>query len=228
MSTWIHHLFNKINHHRSSWKRVEGVFTKFYHKNFWGGESSASGTGSDAEQTRVVAARLPELLQRLEVACLLDIPCGDFHWMSRVELGRVRYLGADIVRPIIEGNRKRYGRPGREFLHLNLISDILPEADLVFCRDCLVHLSYADIDRALKNVVRSGARYFATTTFPSRKENRDIQTGDWRVLNLEAPPFCLPKPLDLINEECTEVGGIYSDKSLALWSTESLKPSKSA
>jgi len=223
MTNLIHHLFNKLNHYRSPCKRVEGVFTKFYHKNFWGGQASLSGTGSDDEQTRVVAERLPDVFRRFEIKRLLDIPCGDFHWMSRVDLGEIQYIGADIVRPIIDNNCKRYGRPGRKFLHLNLISDILPEADLIFCRDCLVHLSYADIVLALKNVHRSGARYFATTTFPSRTENRDIQTGDWRVLNFQAAPFLLPEPLEVINKECTEVGGIYSDKSLAVWGTESLE-----
>jgi len=97
-----------------------------------------------------------------------------------------------------------------------LIEDHLPSADLILCRDCLVHLSYDDIRNALKNICSSNIRYLLTTTFPNR-ENRDIETGQWRPLNLEAHPFFLPKPIAVINENCSESKGAYSDKSLALW-----------
>ena len=105
---------------------------------------------------------------------------------------------------------------------LDLTRDALPPADLLLCRDCLVHLSYADIRRALANVARSGIPYVLTTTFPGAKANEDIVTGDWRVINLEAAPFGFPPPLHLLNEGCTEAGGLFADKSLGLWRTEAL------
>jgi hypothetical protein len=36
-------------------------------------------------------------------------------------------------------------------------------------------------------------------------------------LNLQLPPFNFPAPLRLIEENCTEDGGKYADKSLGLW-----------
>ena len=89
--------------------------------------------------------------------------------------------------------------------------------DLVLCRDCLVHFSLADITAVLGNVAESAPTYFAATTFPGRGTNRDIKTGGWRPLDLQAGPFFLPEPLVLINERCTEAGGVYADKSLAIW-----------
>jgi hypothetical protein len=95
--------------------------------------------------------------------------------------------------------------------------DPLPEADLLLCRDCLVHLSFADIGRALSNVLRSGLPYLLTTTFPECEVNEDIVTGDWRPLNLELEPFGFPPPSELLNERCSEAGGLFADKSLGLW-----------
>jgi hypothetical protein len=89
--------------------------------------------------------------------------------------------------------------------------------DLVLCRDCLVHLSFANIHHAIANLKRSGTCWLLTTTFPDASANRDIDDGDWRVLNLQYAPFLFPAPLAVINEGCTEAGGDYADKSLALW-----------
>ena len=84
---------------------------------------------------------------------------------------------------------------------------------------------HRDVFKALINVCRSNTAYLLTTTFASRRENRDIATGQWRPLNLELQPFCLPKPLEMINEECTEGADAYIDKSLALWRIEDIRRS---
>jgi hypothetical protein len=54
-------------------------------------------------------------------------------------------------------------------------------------------------------------------TFPDRSENHDTAQGRWRPLNLERPPFGFPPPLRVLNEKCTEAGGAFRDKSLAVW-----------
>ena len=77
---------------------------------------------------------------------------------------------------------------------LDCTRDPLPAADLLFCRDCLVHLSFADIRRTLANLQASDISCLLTTTFPGAEANEDIVTGDWRVLDLERAPFHLPPP----------------------------------
>jgi hypothetical protein len=59
-------------------------------------------------------------------------------------------------------------------------------------------------------------------THPDCEENEDITTGDWRLLNLEKPPFNFPKPLQLLNEQCSEGGGQFCDKSLGLWRVQDI------
>ena len=196
---------------------AEGIFTDIYTHNRWGGTTSVSGPGSAIDQTAVIAHALPVVFRELNVHSLLDIPCGDFHWMRTVNLDGIHYIGADIVLPLVQRNKGAHGRTGIEFRHLNLVADRLPKVDLILCRDCLVHLCYADVFRALVNICDSGSEYLLTTTFTSRVYNRDIATGDFHPLNVQQPPFAFPPPLRLINEQCTEGDGAYRDKCLGLW-----------
>ncbi len=204
-------------------KSAEDAFTWIYQRNKWGGTDSVSGQGSDAEQTRHVVSGLSGLIREKQIRSVLDIPCGDFHWMKNVELAGADYIGADIVRDIVEQNEKIYAREGLRFEHLDLMNDALPTVDLVFSRDCLVHFSYEDIFKALHNICAGDSKYLLTSTFVERAENTDIVTGQWRPLNLEVPPFSLPAPVALIDEECSQYNGSYRDKALGLWRIEDIR-----
>jgi len=210
---------------------AEKVFTDIAQAKAWGDGETISGPGSTADATATIRAALPPLLRSLAsfsprpdfagrgaggegAFTLLDAPCGDHHWMSRVELDGIDYIGADIVEPIITTNRERF--PDRRFERRDIIADKLPQADAVLVRDCLVHLPYHEIGRALQNIVASGARWLITTHFPGRV-NHDIKLGSWRPLDLCARPFQLPKPVQIINEGCTEGNGAFADKSLGVW-----------
>jgi hypothetical protein len=196
---------------------TEQTFTRIYRKNRWGGVESVSGRGSDPDQTARIIRDLPTLLHALEIRRLLDIPCGDYRWMSQVNLGGIDYVGADVVEAIVVENRRRFAGTHVRFEKANLITDPLPGVDLVLCRDCLVHLSYADVFAAFRQMCESRSRFLLTTTFTARETNQDILSGEWRTLNLEKPPFDFPPPQQVLNEGCTEAGGAFADKSLALW-----------
>jgi SAM-dependent methyltransferase len=200
--------------------RRRKVFLAVYRNNYWDGTYSISGPGSTAEATQRVRAALPDLLAKLEARSLLDIPCGDFQWMKDVSLGRVHYIGADIVHPLIEENRKRYGDRG-EFLHLDLLRDPLPRVDVVFCRDCLIHLSFREINAALRNIGQAAPKYFVTTTFPHHAKNADTVSPYWRALNFQAEPFGFPAPLRLIEDFAGPHDG-QRDKYLAVWRGEDI------
>jgi SAM-dependent methyltransferase len=202
---------------------MRSVFTRIYRDRRWEEGESASGPGSDLEQTVALRRELPALLAELEVRTLLDAACGDFHWLKEVDLPIERYYGVDIVEEVVERNRERYGGEGREFLLLNLAVDRLPRADAILCRDCLVHLRFGDIARAMANFRRSGARFLLATTFAERETNEELEArGLWRPLNLRRPPFNFPPPERLIDEGCTLAGGAYRDKRLGVWRLERL------
>jgi hypothetical protein len=202
----------------------EELFTRIWQSNLWGAETSASGLGSEDAATATLRLELPRLFRRLGIKTLLDLPCGDFGWMSRIDLGLRQYLGGDIVAELIAENARRYATAaGRiSFAHLDLLTDPLPAMDAILCRDCLVHLSFANISRALAQFRASGARFLIATTFTDHRRNEDAADGDWRMLNLTRAPFDWPQPFILLNEGCTEGGGAYADKSLGVWNLAEL------
>jgi hypothetical protein len=197
------------------------IFDGIYKTNYWRGESR-SGEGSDLVQTAIIREVLPSLLKSLDAKSMLDIPCGDYYWMQHVDLP-VSYIGADIVQQVVKINNGKYSDAQHKFLHLDVCTDKLPQVDLIFARDLLVHLSYDDIRRAIQNMKGSGATWLLTTTFTRCDPNFDIQTGEWRTLNLQLTPFNFPEPVKIINEGCTQFNGDYSDKNLGLWKLQDLK-----
>ena len=201
---------------------LEERFARIYQTNLWSDTESRSGAGSSLDATASLRASLPPLLRRLGAHHLLDVPCGDFNWMARVDLSGIDYIGGDIVEAVIEANRGRYESPTRRFMKVDLTTGPLPEADVILCRDCLVHFSFANIIAAFRTMKASGARYLLTTTFLDWEANKDIVDGDWRPVNLTKPPFLLPTPQSVILEECTEEGGAYADKAVAVWRVSDL------
>lgn len=186
-------------------------------------KESRSGEGSSLAETEALRRTLPALLDANGIRSLLDIPCGDFHWMRTVDLGSRDYVGADIVPEIIAENQRRFGRPKRKFVVLDGAVDPLPLVDLIFCRDLLIHLSLADITRLLRNFVASEPRFLLVTHYCGRRENADIASGDFRPVNLCAPPFNFPPPILVINEESRQAEGLFPDRSMALWELSAIR-----
>ncbi|MDP1869674.1 MAG: class I SAM-dependent methyltransferase [Bradyrhizobium sp.] len=193
-------------------------FRRIHDTNLWGAPESSSGLGSELDATAVLRAELPRLLQKLGVTSLLDAPCGDAGWISTADL-EVRYVGIDIVPSLIDSLRARAAAGDIKGEHhlADITADVLPRCDAILCRDCLVHLSFANIERAVANFHASGATWLIATTFPEWQSNADCEDGDWRALNFERAPFSWGPPLELLNENCLEAGGGWRDKSLGVW-----------
>jgi hypothetical protein len=198
------------------------LFEAVYATNAWGNGESVSGGGSTLHATAQLRHHLPILFDQYAVKNLLDLPCGDFHWFKEIPL-KINYVGADIVPELIAENQCRYGKSQRHFLHLDILNDPLPPADLLFCRDLFVHFSHAHIYRALNTIAASGTTWLLTTTFTGdHRDNPDIVTGDWRPLNFCRAPFHFPPPVELINEGYNDENGSYCDKSMGLWRVSDL------
>ncbi|HZF07672.1 MAG TPA: class I SAM-dependent methyltransferase [Thermoanaerobaculia bacterium] len=206
---------------RPRWHMQE-AFTRHYRQNGWGDPESVSGPGSTLERTTTIRQELPPLFREFSIRSVLDAGCGDFNWFSTLEITLDHYIGTEVVRELVAANEKRHGSPTRRFVALDITRDCLPRMDLIFARDCLVHLKNAQIFAALRNFRRSGSRYLLTTTFTGEHPNADVPLGGWRPLNLERPPFSLPPPLRLVSEKRTVEDGRYIDKSLGLWGIEQL------
>lgn len=201
---------------------IENIFTDYFNNNTWQGKESISGPGSDYEQTKYLIPELQNLIGKLGVKKIFDAPCGDFNWMKNIDMQGLSYTGADIVKPLIIKNNKRYKAKNISFVHFNLIKDNIPKSDLVIIRDCLVHLPNENIFDIIHNVKSSGSKYLLTThfTWEKHKNNYDIKPGQWRRINLTQTPFYFPFPEYIIIE-----GNLQSydhDKTMSLWKVSDL------
>lgn len=204
----------------------KGIFTLIYRRRIWSEcdtpGSSISGYGSSIDYTVALREQLAQLLRDLRVKTLFDAPCGDFNWMRLVDQpAGMSYVGADIVDDLVAANTARYSDSHRRFMAFDIITDTFPSADLWLCRDCLFHLSYSDIYRALSGFVRSGIPYVLTTTYINTRAlvattfvNRDIVTGDWRLIDLCSEPFGLPAQAE---REILDFVPPELPKKLCLW-----------
>lgn len=192
------------------------VFTRIYRNEEWRCGDTLSGDGSTKQSTARLRRLLSHVLRGLEVSTLLDVPCGDLNWMRPADLPLERYLGMDIVPEAVERARRRSGGFG-EFRVADVTRDALPRVDLVFCRDCLGHLPHELALAALRNIQASGSRYLMATTFYALNQNFERETGDWRPLNLQLPPYSLPPPLLIVPELESSERSIGFDKSMGVW-----------
>ena len=217
------HLRFEADRHSFQNLSLRDRFVRIHAINLWGAESSVSGLGSERQATTQLSESLPGFLENLQVERLLDAPCGDARWITPLRLP-CDYVGVDIVPNLIEELQSQFlSASDRQFLVADITSTPLPDADVILCRDCLVHLSYANIFRAIENFCRTSARYLLTTTFADWGENRDCEDGDWRPLNLTQPPFSWRQPVALLNEHCTEADGAYADKSIGVWPLDDIR-----
>jgi len=170
----------------------ESVFTSIWKTNYWGSPESISGPGSTLEQTENIRKELPIIIQKFGIKTIFDAPCGDFNWMKEVVAKtEIHYIGGDIVKGIIEQNLSQT-KPNTSFSVFDITSNKFPKADLWICRDVLFHFSYLDILNALKKFADSDVPFLLTTTHKKiiPFKNKDINTGDFRQIDLFAEPFC--------------------------------------
>lgn len=216
---------------RRKWNKILDIsnpkdkFTKIYTNKMWKGSESASGFGSGKLYTESLRESLPNLIKKFEIESVFDAGCGDFNWMKYVlQVVDVDYTGADIVDILIKKNNKRYANKKTKFLNLDAKSSVIPQVDLVICRDLLFHLSIAEVNMTLVNLIDSRSKYYLLTSHLDSGDylNVDIKTGDFRRLDLLAEPFNLPAPSlyriqDWIFPDPPRMMYLYSYKELYDW-----------
>ena len=165
-------------------------FRHIHRTNLWGAAAPYRGLDQRRPRRQTCGNTLRAFRRELGARSLLDAPCGDGSWISDLDLG-LCYTGVDIVPELIDDLRRRAEAAGISptYLLADITRDPLPRADAILCRDCLVHLSFANIAAAVANFGHSGAEWLITTTFPELKANIDCDDGDWRALNFELAPF---------------------------------------
>lgn len=191
-----------------------------------GGGAPRSGPGSSAAETARLRRALPGVFRRYGVSRFLDAPCGDWHWMQTVDLAGISYVGGDISSEVIAQNQRLHARPGVSFQHLDVTSDPLPEADILLCRDCLMHLKHWLRWAFLENFLRSGIPYLMMTAHHVAVNLPVANNGGFKRFNPVAEPFRLPEPLEWIHETADRIDPAFlsgaqtakEHRSVGIWS----------
>lgn len=172
------------------------IFQRYWADNHWRNVETRSGDGSTLEYTEPLRRELPGLLARLRVGTMLDLPCGDFHWIRHMPWpAGLRYIGADIVPDMIAALRECHGDERRAFHVLDALADELPQADLWLCRDLNFHLPNAQVMQLLERFARSPVGHLLITSHAAVDNvNTDTFMGGFQFVNLRLPPFALPEP----------------------------------
>ncbi len=191
----------------------EQVFTDIYARNGWGGDAGAycSGKGSSIEAIVDPYVAIVERLageRGFRGMEFVDIGCGDFSVGRRLAPLASRYVGADVVGPLVERNQREFGDGKTSFVKLDATRDELPPGDVCFLRQVLQHLGNDQISRILPKL-RRYRWVFVTEHHPSPNPgivpNIDkVHGGHIRLYSnsgvfLDQPPFSLPaESLELV------------------------------
>ena len=209
-------------------------FDGVYRFSVWAGGAQAktsngipdSGPGSTLDETRSLRAALPEIFRNFGIRSMLDVPCGDMTWMSTVDLHGVAYVGADISARVVQQNQQRFASAAggesavsrlrmsaasTQFIVLDVVEDVIPPTDLLFCRHLMFHLTPEHNLRVLRAMERSGARYLLASTYLRTKVNtKPYVLIQGHHINLLEPPYCLRDPIRIYGED-------HDDMYMGLW-----------
>lgn len=202
------------------------VFSRIFAKGGWH-KDSVSGPGSTLAATAAIRDQLRALFRELGIRSLVDAPCGDGLWIRTITDDLDLYLGFDVVEDLIARNNADGFPLNHFFKAADITRDILPKADAILCRDCLVHLPFEYGMAAVELFRKSGSTYLIATTFPDEQNIEVAEIGKFRPLNLTLPPFNLPPPLRLLRERPGQSGKL-SDKSLGVWTISELSAATAA
>ena len=132
----------------------ESKFSYIYKNRYWMNDKdgSLSGSGSSEQASQNLVNELNNFIAEKNIRSILDIPCGDWKWMPKIDMRDIQYTGGDIVQDIVTANQQKYSNNNIHFKRINLSRDSLVSSDLIIVRDLLVHLKNDDIFKCLENI----------------------------------------------------------------------------
>ena len=190
---------------------------------------TANGPGATLAQTTALRELLPILFERYGIKSVLDVGCGDWNWMSQVDLGDVAYLGWDVEESMIAANNITFSeRPNVRFQVRSLLTvQEIPKVDLILARHVLIHFPNEEITRCLDLFRASGSKYLLTSHWPDgSNDDYEPEGFAWRgymerAINLEKPPFFLPHWVEAIDEPAADAGVLRDAHELGLYDLQS-------
>ena len=168
------------------------VFDYIYNKGIWGRDGVGrgwSGAGSKVSTNIEYIKYVESFIVENSIKSVVDAGCGDWTFSKEINWQGAKYLGIDISNVVIN-HVKKYESDNIRF-EVGDVTDNLPPADLLLCKDVLQHLPNKYIIRFIKNNLRPDKFRWAIITNDLLKsgENSDIKVGYHRMIDLSKAPF---------------------------------------
>lgn len=135
---------------------------------------------------------LQDFMKENNIRSVVEVGCGDWKVSRYITWGDIQYHGYDVVKGVINQNRKKYGSPFIQFSYADAISTELPEADLMICKDVLQHFPNEDVKSFLGQTSKFKHCLIINDTSYAKNEeneNKQISKGGYRPLDLSRQPF---------------------------------------
>ncbi len=173
---------------------TQEAFTNIYEQGIWGLNEHGvghSGSGSTEANTRLYRFFLQDFMRENQIKTVVDVGCGDWEFSRLIDWSGIHYTGFDIVRSVVENNNRIFGNSHIQFFCGNLVELDLPSADLLICKDVLMHLPHHDI---LACIPQFAKFKHCLITYDVEQNslsavNHDCTPGGFRLLDLTQPPF---------------------------------------
>jgi len=188
-----------MHHKEKERQKLTQTFNQVYESGKWAKDPAGRGTsgpGSTLEATKEYRAFLEQFIRSHHIKSVVDAGCGDWSFASAIDWGGARYLGLDISSTTIAMVKRRFEREGFSF-DVADVTESLPAADLLLCKDVLQHLPNEKITRFIRNNLTKGKFKWAIITDDKGRDNHDIFAGEHRLIDLSAPPFEVKGLVDL-------------------------------
>ncbi|MBN2573755.1 MAG: class I SAM-dependent methyltransferase [Deltaproteobacteria bacterium] len=183
-------------HHKEEERRE---LTRAFESGYWAKDRAGRGTswpGSTLEVTAEYRAYVERFIRSHHVESVVDAGCGDWSFSAAIDWGGASYLGVDISPQIVQRLKRRFAREAVAF-EVGDATESLPAADLLLCKDVLQHLPNDKVLEFIKNNLTRGKFKWAIITNDKGGRNHDIFAGEYRPLDLGAPPFEVEGLVDL-------------------------------
>jgi hypothetical protein len=147
-----------------------------------------------------VIQALPEFLVKHGIKTIADCGCGDWNWMRDVDLSLVdSYMGYDWV---IRDRALEFKSDKVGFKDLNIGTEVVAKADVIICRDVLIHMTNEMVLKTLDNFRQSGSKYLLATTDSTvaNARHKIIRAPSFSPINLQGSPFDLGDTIDMIED----------------------------
>ena len=154
-------------------------FQRIHATNLWGAAHLGVGAGFGAIERRPRWRRTAAAAARAQGDIAARRALRRRGWIARVDLGVRLCRHRHRARPDrgSAAPAPRAARSRADYQVADITRDACRAADAVLCRDCLVHLSFANIHARSTTSAAPGARWLITTTFPSCKPTTIAKTA---------------------------------------------------